>query len=584
MKTSCITLLAATALGASLLSPSARAAEVWFNTDPSVDLTGKVIEAMDRTVAAAGDKPVEFDANVFAFTSDRIADEMLTLAKDHPNLSINVVTDWSSLAASGGRKGPFLERAVAGDYAGACNVEGGSASSKAACREHLQDLLGGQTLTNINVHYKKDDPYKWDASQHKAVYDHAKTQGLDHHKGMAILVDGVPTELVTGSFNWSKTANDSNYENLMHFTREVPAERELIKSFAAETRAMFHNAAISLSGTNALAYKDWLLKKYAFENGAGADPGPEPQPALAADDAIIATCPNPSANPTLEDLVNAVNGAVAVTGGTFAPDPDAGNPDALVAVNNATADELQSLWGIGPVRSQKILDWIAAHGPMRSGDDLVAAGVPRSIVTKNAGKLDFRFTEGFYSSHMMDCPDAGTGYAAMNAVKKTTVKNANDDGVTVVPGSLTAPAIDLFRRAKAGDAIKVAAYLYGPTAPEFTEMAAAVARGASVKVVLNKAWNGSAVSALTSLAEKYPGRVEVKETTHTMHEKFAVVGNDVFDGSSNLNESATERHSEDRFRIENDPVVSQQFSDEFDRLWSLGKPVVTAPAPAPGNG
>src|SRR5439155_164136 len=81
--------------------------------------------AVTRNCAAAGTKPIGFDVNLFAFTDDSIAAKMLALAAAHPNLTIKIATDWSSLAESGGRKVPFLEHAAAGDYAAACAVDGG---------------------------------------------------------------------------------------------------------------------------------------------------------------------------------------------------------------------------------------------------------------------------------------------------------------------------------------------------------------------------------------------------------------------------------------------------------------------------
>jgi hypothetical protein len=560
-----------------LFPAAAQAADVSFNSRGD-DLTGKVIEAMDRNVAAAAGRPVDFDVNLFAFTEPTIADHMLALAKANPNLHIQLVTDWSTLSDSAGHRPPYLERAATGDYAGACAVVGGTAAKKAACVANLQSMLGGQLLPNVGIHYKKDDPYTWDAAAHAAKYDHAKTQGLDHHKGIAFVVDGVPTELLTGSFNWSPTGNEDNFENLMDFRRDAPGERPLIREFAAEATAMYHNAAVSLSGPDVRAYRAWLVAKYAFDNGAGADPGPEPMPAhLGGGDEVIATCPLLAANPTLADLSRAVNGAVAVLGDVFKDDPAAAGD--LVAVNSASKKELESLNGIGPVYAQKILDWEAAHGPMESKDDFKKAGLPAATIAKIASHVDLRYSEAFFSSHEMGCDRSGTGFAGMNATHSTLVRNATGDGVARVPSSLPAPVVDLFRRATPGQTIRVAAYGYSPSAPEYQELAAAVGRGVKAQVVLNDQYNESVVAALGTLAAAHPGMVEVKlSKTHVMHEKFGVVGDDVFNGSSNLNPSSTGRHAEDRFELKNDPSFAAAFNAEFDRLWSETTWAVGAPA------
>ena len=60
-------------------------------------------------------------------------------------------------------------------------------------------------------------------------------------------------------------------------------------------------------------------------------------------------------------------------GGGLAPPgtPSAGLGRKL-SLSSATADELDTLPGVGPVTAQKILDYRAAHGPFRSVDDLDA--------------------------------------------------------------------------------------------------------------------------------------------------------------------------------------------------------------------
>ena len=44
---------------------------------------------------------------------------------------------------------------------------------------------------------------------------------------------------------------------------------------------------------------------------------------------------------------------------------------ALVNLNTATLEQLDTLPGVGPVTAQKILDWRAAHGAFSSVDELL---------------------------------------------------------------------------------------------------------------------------------------------------------------------------------------------------------------------
>jgi competence protein ComEA len=51
--------------------------------------------------------------------------------------------------------------------------------------------------------------------------------------------------------------------------------------------------------------------------------------------------------------------------------PGASPGGALVNLNTATLDELDSLPGVGPVTAQKILDWRTAHGSFTAIDELL---------------------------------------------------------------------------------------------------------------------------------------------------------------------------------------------------------------------
>ncbi len=60
-------------------------------------------------------------------------------------------------------------------------------------------------------------------------------------------------------------------------------------------------------------------------------------------------------------------GGLAAGASTAAPDP-AGS---LVNINTATAEQLETLPGVGPVTAGKILDWRAAHGAFAAVDELL---------------------------------------------------------------------------------------------------------------------------------------------------------------------------------------------------------------------
>jgi competence protein ComEA len=60
-------------------------------------------------------------------------------------------------------------------------------------------------------------------------------------------------------------------------------------------------------------------------------------------------------------------GGVAAGASTAAPDPSG----ALVNINTATAEQLDTLPGVGPVTAQKILEWRGSHGAFSSVDELM---------------------------------------------------------------------------------------------------------------------------------------------------------------------------------------------------------------------
>lgn len=62
-----------------------------------------------------------------------------------------------------------------------------------------------------------------------------------------------------------------------------------------------------------------------------------------------------------------------------------------IDVNTATAEELDALPGIGPVKAQAIVDWRTQHGPFRYPEDLIRV---RGIGEKTLAQLLERITVG----------------------------------------------------------------------------------------------------------------------------------------------------------------------------------------------
>ncbi|MBW2940386.1 ComEA family DNA-binding protein [Zhongshania aquimaris] len=59
-------------------------------------------------------------------------------------------------------------------------------------------------------------------------------------------------------------------------------------------------------------------------------------------------------------------------------------------INTASAEELQTLKGVGPKRAEAIIRYREEKGPIRSADDLLKVpGVGDSILTANGDELTF---------------------------------------------------------------------------------------------------------------------------------------------------------------------------------------------------
>lgn len=65
------------------------------------------------------------------------------------------------------------------------------------------------------------------------------------------------------------------------------------------------------------------------------------------------------------------------------PAPVTPEAPAPVDINTATAEELETLSGVGPVMAQRIIDYREEHGPFSSVDDLLnVSGIGESTLEK----------------------------------------------------------------------------------------------------------------------------------------------------------------------------------------------------------
>lgn len=523
----------------------------------------KMIAELNASVARANGRPMELNMLIFEFQSDSLEKALLDIAKKNPNVTIRIIGDSGQATDSGGNALPSILKAK---------------------------------LPNVEVKYKKDFPYVFSSTLGRPTYNHGATQGLNHHKGFVSIIDGKPDLLSTGSFNWSDTADTKNYENLVVMKNTDSSSRRGIEQFNDEFAGFWNDPQATLSPNNFANFKSAKWNEMLVANN---------RPPIAsrprADDSYAPYTPRldrsadvngfrPSDVARLKELAGATL-ARAITaerkaGGRFTsvedlqervPGAAALSAEALaalhfgsglVSLNTASFEELDAV-GFSKKSARDIVTFREQHGDFDSLEQLKGLGVPASTLSKVKASLSTTDVEAFFNSRPFGAPQGGTGYGS-GATRTTAAMGANGQ-VTTTAANVTVGATDLFNRAGPGQTIDVAMYGMSVGAPEYNALVAAAKRGANVRVVLNDDYTAPTVAALKALAiQGFPVDVRVQKA-RTMHEKFGVVGDDVFFGSANFSSSSSTKHSENRVTIKNEPGTAKAFQARFDELWNKSK-------------
>lgn len=528
-------------------------------------LATKLVAELKDAVARAAGRPLDVNMMIFEFQSDDVEKAIVEAARQNPNVTFRIIGDSSQASPSGGNA--------------------------------LPSILD-QKLPNVQVKFKKDFPYVWDEATGRPKFNHGSTQGLNHHKGFATFIEGKPDRLVTGSFNWSNTANDKNYEDLAVFRAVDASTRNAIAEYGAEFKGFWNDPNASLSPNAFANFKreqtDAMLVAHNRPKTPGAprpdDTPPPYAPLLRA--AFDANGFRTSDSRALTDLLGPkVAKEVAADRkkyGRFDSAaellervPSARQVDAaklaqlefgsgVVSINNASADELDRA-GFTQKQALAIVKARGERGDFESVEALLQVpGVTPARVKSLEGRLTAVDVEGFFNSRPFGAASGSTGYGP--AGSRTTPAADPTGAIKPARASVTVGATDLFNRAKAGDTISVAMYGMSGTSPEYRSLAEAARRGAKVRVVLNDDYTAPTVAALKALAATGLA-VEVRvQKARTMHEKFGVVGDDVFFGSANFSESSSTKHSEDRFTVKNHTELAERFQSNFEALWAKSRP------------
>jgi len=550
----------------------------------------KILGAITDTIEKADGNPVDINMMLFAFTDKKLSDALVDLAKEHPNATFRLLTDWSQLSTSGSRQPPRLAR-----------------------------VAKSEGLENLQVKFKRDNPYVWSEEKERPVFSHRGTKGLNHHKGFVTLIDGKPEKMVFGSFNWSLGAMKRNYENLMILDRADAANRRVMGGYDNEFAAFWNNDEVALSFDEARAEKNRVYKELYEANGADYNPMRISANAVSLPDYTprrdaVGTDINSFGDADYNQLVDLAGGELAEAISSELQEygrfgswtellvrvPQLADADHWVreqlqsnieyglgklAVSDASANELVRA-GFSTEEAEAIVEFRATHGAFESLDELNAIeDLDSDTLAAVSANLTDDQALGAYSGRVPGGPTR-LGYADTHASHWNIPSRGadwpgdlNEDGIldnreTLEPvvGNLAAPVADMLRRTPAGETFRLAIYGMSDSSPEYKELKAAAKRGVKVRVVIYGKYNGKAINALNYLKrDGYDVDFRVIKS-RVMHEKFGVVGDDVFNGSSNWSSSSIKKHSEDRFLFRNMPNLADRFVEEFARLWDRGNP------------
>lgn len=471
------------------------------------NLEGKLINELNSAVQRAGGRKLDINMMIFEFQSDAIEEAITQIARANPNVTFRIIGDSGQASASGGNALPSLLK---------------------------------KKLPNVHIKFKKDFPFAWNADRKMPVYSHASTSGLNHHKGFVTVIDGKVDRLVCGSFNWSKTANEKNYEDMVVMHALDEGTRAVAANYQDEFVGFFNNDEATLSAKHLAAFKREKWNEMAVKNGApplpvvvasAADQVAKYEPVAAADAFDVNA---PTDQPRLASLLGA---------------------QLLQAVTSERA-------AFGRFASfGELSDRVAGITALPSAARDALLGAYYGI---DAGA---RAVDVHFNSRPYGAPAAGTGYGAVSG-SRLVETIANDGSRTDAPATIFGAATNLLNRAQPGAELLVAMYGMSASSKETKALFAAAARGVQVRVILNDDNNGPMAEQLKAAG------IDVRiQKARTMHEKFAVTGDEVFFGSANFSDSSSTKHSEDRFTVRGDTLVADGFRSQFERIWEKSKEV-----------
>lgn len=260
------------ACGVLLLAPAPSHARIDVHFNSIERLEKYVKESFSEAVARrnAGGKGT-IDIMIFSFTSPTLADTLLRIARDFPEIRIRILANLSQLFREPTSVIPDIEDVIAAKVDGYRRVAErrkmflkNDDERKLAVESELKQIVSEfrqKPIANIEVRYKWFPSFSWDDKEKGPAYDHFHPKAaLLHHKSAVINGE----TLVTGSYNWSTYAETKNLENLMII--RGPEERKLVTDFQAEFDAMWNDPRMAKTGDECKALKEKICAEIAREH------------------------------------------------------------------------------------------------------------------------------------------------------------------------------------------------------------------------------------------------------------------------------------------------------------------------------
>jgi phosphatidylserine/phosphatidylglycerophosphate/cardiolipin synthase-like enzyme len=193
-------------------------------------LLERIRTAIDAAAATAAGSTIDVQITTFSFTDRGIAESLRALAQAGSRATVRIIADWAQGSGDCGRQVASLAK----------------------------------SLPNVQVRYKRDQPYLWDAEAGRVRWSYRASRGLLHHKTLGIFIDGAPSILICGSLNWTSRAANS-YENLLVVTPDDAESRSLMQRMEWEFEAMWRDGSVTLSPDEALSHYRRIISEYQSE-------------------------------------------------------------------------------------------------------------------------------------------------------------------------------------------------------------------------------------------------------------------------------------------------------------------------------